>query len=121
MIFFFFSSRRRHTRLQGDWSSDVCSSDLLLVIVATGYLLEAARLVWLEARPDVWAYRWWSPAGAALAEGLRSGGMSAVAGWALGTCMWRRRWAGWLCLCCCCSFCRPQTICPSAAPSLFFA
>src|SRR2546426_10419426 len=33
MIFFsfFFSSRRRHTRLQGDWSSDVCSSDLLYV------------------------------------------------------------------------------------------
>src|SRR5574341_1740877 len=26
--FFFFSSRRRHTRLVGDWSSDVCSSDL---------------------------------------------------------------------------------------------
>src|SRR5688500_20240090 len=25
---FFVSSRRRHTRLQGDWSSDVCSSDL---------------------------------------------------------------------------------------------
>src|SRR5205807_3241453 len=25
---FFFSSGRRHTRLQGDWSSDVCSSDL---------------------------------------------------------------------------------------------
>src|SRR5215467_14830570 len=25
---FCFSSRRRHTRLQGDWSSDVCSSDL---------------------------------------------------------------------------------------------
>src|SRR5688500_20300439 len=25
----FFSSRRRHTRLQGDWSSDVCSSDLM--------------------------------------------------------------------------------------------
>src|SRR5205807_3403765 len=29
-VFFFFSSRRRHTRLQGDWSSDVCSSDLNL-------------------------------------------------------------------------------------------
>src|SRR2546426_7786500 len=28
MFVFFFSSRRRHTRLQGDWSSDVCSSDL---------------------------------------------------------------------------------------------
>src|SRR5262249_59119516 len=27
---FFFSSRRRHTRLVSDWSSDVCSSDLLL-------------------------------------------------------------------------------------------
>src|SRR3989454_806737 len=27
-VLFFFSSRRRHTRLQGDWSSDVCSSDL---------------------------------------------------------------------------------------------
>src|SRR5256885_6909641 len=24
---YFFSSKRRHTRLQGDWSSDVCSSD----------------------------------------------------------------------------------------------
>src|SRR5256885_4709074 len=29
-LFFFFSSRRRHTRLQGDWSSDVCSSDLMM-------------------------------------------------------------------------------------------
>src|ERR1022692_1207612 len=29
---FFFSSRRRHTRLQGDWSSDVCSSDLLALL-----------------------------------------------------------------------------------------
>src|SRR5256885_12888555 len=28
LVSFFFSSRRRHTRLQGDWSSDVCSSDL---------------------------------------------------------------------------------------------
>src|SRR3989454_9069933 len=28
LLVFFFSSRRRHTRLQGDWSSDVCSSDL---------------------------------------------------------------------------------------------
>ena len=28
---FFFSSRRRHTRYIGDWSSDVCSSDLCLL------------------------------------------------------------------------------------------
>src|SRR5207253_7299951 len=29
-FFFFFSSRRRHTRWPRDWSSDVCSSDLIL-------------------------------------------------------------------------------------------
>src|SRR5438876_5714143 len=29
LFFFFFSSRRRHTRWTGDWSSDVCSSDLI--------------------------------------------------------------------------------------------
>src|SRR5688572_32003211 len=28
-FFFFFSSRRRHTRFDCDWSSDVCSSDLI--------------------------------------------------------------------------------------------
>src|SRR5207302_7549277 len=30
---FFFSSRRRHTRFSRDWSSDVCSSDLLIDFV----------------------------------------------------------------------------------------
>src|SRR6266511_3216564 len=30
MNFFFFSSRRRHTRFSRDWSSDVCSSDLIV-------------------------------------------------------------------------------------------
>src|SRR5687768_17654872 len=29
LFFFFFSSRRRHTRCSRDWSSDVCSSDLI--------------------------------------------------------------------------------------------
>src|SRR5205809_5748780 len=29
LFFFFFSSRRRHTRCSRDWSSDVCSSDLM--------------------------------------------------------------------------------------------
>jgi len=28
LLYFIFSSRRRHTRYIGDWSSDVCSSDL---------------------------------------------------------------------------------------------
>src|SRR5207253_3461077 len=31
ILFFFFSSRRRHTRWPRDWSSDVCSSDLTRV------------------------------------------------------------------------------------------
>src|SRR2546430_11438228 len=30
--FYFFSSRRRHTRFDCDWSSDVCSSDLLVAL-----------------------------------------------------------------------------------------
>src|SRR5205085_7883779 len=30
-FFFFFSSRRRHTRFDCDWSSDVCSSDLIVI------------------------------------------------------------------------------------------
>src|SRR5690348_17674867 len=34
-FFFFFSSRRRHTRWTGDWSSDVCSSDLRFERTAT--------------------------------------------------------------------------------------
>src|SRR5476649_3041867 len=47
--FFFFSSRRRHTRSLCDWSSDVCSSDL---VYACGYCHGArqARLKsWLAA------------------------------------------------------------------------
>src|SRR5438477_12343186 len=35
--FFFFSSRRRHTRLTCDWSSDVCSSDLSLEVHLLDY------------------------------------------------------------------------------------
>src|SRR3712207_9445165 len=42
-IFFFFSSRRRHTRYWRDWSSDVCSSDLDTVMreMETEHLKEA--------------------------------------------------------------------------------
>src|SRR3989454_8570924 len=42
VIFFFFSSRRRHTRLQGDWSSDVCSSDLAKAVTGPGVGLDYA-------------------------------------------------------------------------------
>src|SRR5207248_8117845 len=37
MFLFFFSSRRRHTRSYGDWSSDVCSSDLRELEVERGH------------------------------------------------------------------------------------
>src|SRR2546430_10429792 len=37
VVVFFFSSRRRHTRFDCDWSSDVCSSDLGLLL-DLGYL-----------------------------------------------------------------------------------
>src|SRR5699024_11252070 len=36
---FSFSSRRRHTRSKRDWSSDVCSSDLVPVVEETGELI----------------------------------------------------------------------------------
>src|SRR5256885_11051249 len=45
----FFSSRRRHTRLQGDWSSDVCSSDLLVLAGRSPVGLAEADVV-LEQR-----------------------------------------------------------------------
>src|SRR3989454_9456474 len=50
---FFFSSRRRHTRLQGDWSSDVCSSDLADDYVTKPFSLEEllARVEALGRRP----------------------------------------------------------------------
>src|SRR5207248_1885542 len=41
---FFFPSRRRHTRSYGDWSSDVCSSDLTGISVVTDFQLETAFL-----------------------------------------------------------------------------
>src|SRR5256885_11089872 len=49
---FFFSSRRRHTRLQGDWSSDVCSSDLfaftsVMVGVMMGLIVVAG--LWMRS------------------------------------------------------------------------
>src|SRR6266511_5936287 len=42
VFFFFFSSRRRHTRFSRDWSSDVCSSDLIERLEAAGAVLVGA-------------------------------------------------------------------------------
>src|SRR5450631_2934917 len=48
---------------------------MLLIIAFTGYVLEAARLVWLQGRADVWDTRWWSPVGALLAQCMRTLGL----------------------------------------------
>src|SRR5712692_6241425 len=49
MCFFFFSSRRRHTRWNCDWSSDVCSSDLVALGALSSLYHFAYRLVGNEA------------------------------------------------------------------------
>src|SRR5713101_8975206 len=54
-LFFFFSSRRRHTRLTCDWSSDVCSSHLM-----TGYAAVVLLSIYLGGTivlQDVWEPR----------------------------------------------------------------
>src|SRR2546429_5103780 len=48
-MFFFFSSRRRHTRCSRDWSSDVCSSDL--VGAAFSFILDERMTLGLAAPP----------------------------------------------------------------------
>src|SRR6266498_4506329 len=52
-LFFFFSSRRRHTRCGRDWSSDVCSSDLLSASEPDGS----------EWMPSCLVAAWWQPGG----------------------------------------------------------
>src|SRR4051794_4053711 len=51
LFFFFFSSRRRHTRWTGDWSSDVCSSDLAWT-TRHGALVADATLVQVDRDAD---------------------------------------------------------------------
>src|SRR6266513_1127845 len=65
LIYFFFSSRRRHTRSKRDWSSDVCSSDLsrgrtVLYLEYEAYAEMAEDVMAqiaadLEQRYDLWA------------------------------------------------------------------
>src|SRR2546429_4727147 len=59
-MFFFFSSRRRHTRCSRDWSSDVCSSDLLVWHVRTHVKVvgDAKRS---PALPQTRSLAWGSP------------------------------------------------------------
>src|SRR5439155_15913724 len=65
VVLFFFSSRRRHTRWPRDWSSDVCSSDLIGVKLARpdnqvvclqgdgGFLFGQSEALWTMSRYDV--------------------------------------------------------------------
>src|SRR3712207_7773698 len=51
LVYFFFSSRRRHTRYWRDWSSDVCSSDLFRALgEPEGFVLEGMDAERREAR-----------------------------------------------------------------------
>src|SRR6266478_149790 len=79
--FFFFSSRRRHTRFDCDWSSDVCSSDLVDVlehlspkvhdaIVGEMEPAEAEEVRKLEKYPPDTAGGIMTPEATALDEGL---------------------------------------------------
>src|SRR5438477_11648197 len=45
LLLFFFSSRRRHTRLTCDWSSDVCSSDLPVAVGPHWHMSRDAALL----------------------------------------------------------------------------
>src|SRR5207247_6078877 len=52
-IYFFFSSRRRHTRSTRDWSSDVCSSDLHGLRCPYDHTSGANDV---SVAPEVWSY-----------------------------------------------------------------
>src|SRR2546430_4312206 len=55
MIFFFFSSRRRHTRFDCDWSSDVCSSDLVVEVRQQRVRLPRSDVTIRTEVPDHWS------------------------------------------------------------------
>src|SRR2546427_844782 len=65
-VVFFFSSRRRHTRFDCDWSSDVCSSDLATLVERLGA-------------------PWLAPAAALVALLLTLGNLGGVGAWIAGT------------------------------------
>src|SRR5690554_504852 len=52
IFFFFFSSRRRHTRCGRDWSSDVCSSDLMDADI----LFVGSSTINRNALPTIWNF-----------------------------------------------------------------
>lgn len=61
---------------------------MLILIGLTGFLLEAARLVWLQNDPTVWDYRWWSPVGTATAYVMMGLGLGPEGGGDLRMGLW---------------------------------
>src|SRR5262245_64773620 len=58
MFSFFFSSRRRHTRCLSDWSSDVCSSDLVHIHKRTWEYDEGLRVLCAHRRKGAFELAW---------------------------------------------------------------
>src|SRR2546430_17605525 len=52
-MFFFFSSRRRHTRFDCDWSSDVCSSDLSLKLRDAQTYVQSGNMIFRTDERDI--------------------------------------------------------------------
>lgn len=59
-----------------------------ILIGITGFVLEAARLIWLSGRPTVWDYRMWSPIGAALAHAMQAVGVTPAGAGSLRSGLW---------------------------------
>src|SRR2546427_2681948 len=61
VLFFFFSSRRRHTRFDCDWSSDVCSSDLWVLeeVLRAPAEVQSVQQVAARARVDRRTFERW--------------------------------------------------------------
>src|SRR2546430_16160248 len=80
-MYFFFSSRRRHTRFDCDWSSDVCSSDLLrqrpLRSGFPGNIAPQRALAKMEALPEV---AQWARIDVAAATGILASGRDRKSG-----------------------------------------
>src|SRR3712207_7949309 len=53
VCFFFFSSRRRHTRYWRDWSSDVCSSDLMTNLIQGAVVALDQNAAWQAVNKDM--------------------------------------------------------------------
>src|SRR5215813_13562405 len=83
MLFFFFSSRRRHTRCGRDWSSDVCSSDLTSIPKVNGraFVTGAHKYTYDMKRPGMlWAKVLYPPQFEATLKSLDASAAEAIAG-----------------------------------------